>query len=297
MEEARTMSLLERWLDHGPLLTDGAWGTELQKRGLAPGDSADAWNLDHPPRVASVAQSYVDAGSRVILTNTFRANSIALRSAGLADRAGAINRAGVEISRAAAAGKALVFASIGPSGKILVSGEVSEEDLESAFVVQAEALARAAPDALVLETFSDIEEARIAVRAALRTGLPVIASFAFDSGRNRDRTMMGATPEQVAEAMTREGVAAVGANCGNGIDQFVPVCRRLHAACDLPVWIKPNAGLPEFVAGEIRYAQTPSEFAAQAPALLEAGALFLGGCCGAGPEFISALRAHLPTCA
>lgn len=291
------MSVLLEWLADGPLLTDGAWGTELQKLGLAPGDSADAWNLDHPRHVASVAQAYVDAGSRVILTNTFRANAIALAASGLAGRVSAINRAGVEISRAAAAGKALVFASIGPSGKVLASGEVSEEDLAAAFAAQVDALAAAGPDALLLETFSDIGEARIAIRAARQAGLPVIASFAFDSGKNRDRTMMGATPEQVAQAAVEEGASAIGANCGNGIEQFLSVCRRLRAASDLPVWIKPNAGLPELVNGEIRYSQSPAEFAAHAPALLAAGASFLGGCCGTGPEFIRSLRGHLSLCA
>lgn len=288
---------LTQWLANGPLLSDGAWGTELQKLGLAPGDLADTWNLDHPDRVATVARAYVDAGSRIILTNTFRANPISLAARGFSSRTAAINRAGVEISRAAAAGRALVFASIGPSGSMLLSGDVSPASLEAAFAAQAEALAAAGADALLVETMSDIEEARIALRAALRTRLPVLVAFAFGSGRNKDRTMMGVTPEQVAEAMAAEGAAAVGANCGAGVEHFVPLCRRLHAACDLPIWIKPNAGLPELSAGQIRYAQPPEEYASHTPALIEAGASFIGGCCGAGPDFIRALARHVPPCA
>jgi methionine synthase I (cobalamin-dependent) len=121
--------------------------------------------------------------------------------------------------------------------------------------------------------------------------LPVIVSFVFDVGRAKDRTMTGATPEQVAAAMTAEGADAVGANCGAGIGAFIPICRRLHAACDLPVWIKPNAGLPVMEGGEISYRTTPLDFAARVPELIAAGASFVGGCCGSTPAFIRAMSA------
>ncbi len=198
------MSRLREWLAGGLLITDGAWGTELQARGLDPGTVPDTWNLTHPERVEAVARAYVEAGSQVILTNTFRANSVAM-----AGDLEAINRAGVATSKRAAAGKALVFASIGPTGKMLMTGEMSEEQATAAFAAQAAALAEAGADALLVETMSDIEEARLAVAAAKGTGLPVIASFAFDSGKNKDRTMMGATPEAVAAAMVEAG-----ADCG-----------------------------------------------------------------------------------
>ena len=136
---------------------------------------------------------------------------------------------------------------------------------------------------------SDIEEARLAVAAAKSTGLPVIVSFAFDSGKNKDRTMMGATPEAVAAAMVEAGADAVGANCGVGIEQAAPICRRLRAACDLPIWIKPNAGLPKMEGAAIRYGTSAEFFASHYAALREAGASFLGGCCGSTPDFIRAL--------
>src|SRR5690349_15485844 len=186
------MRLLELCAN-GPVLTDGAWGTELQKRGLSLRSNPDLWNLEHPEKVAEVAQSYVAAGSRIILTNTFRANRIALGG-----DTRAINRAGVEISRRAADGRAYVFGSIGPTGKLLAAGEVEPGAVAYAFAEQAAALAEAGADALVIETVTELEEASLALAAARQTSLPVIVSFTFDTGRNRDRTMTGATPEQVA---------------------------------------------------------------------------------------------------
>jgi methionine synthase I (cobalamin-dependent) len=278
------VSHLREWLAGGLLIADGAWGTELQARGLAPGAAPDTWNLTHPERVEAVARAYVDAGSQVILTNTFRANAIAME--GDLD---AINRAGVAISKRAAMGQALVFASIGPTGKMLMADEISREQANAAFAAQAAALSDAGADALLVETMSDIEEARLAVAAAKSTGLPVIVSFAFDSGRNKDRTMMGATPESVAAAMVEAGANAVGANCGVGVEHASAVCRRLHAACDLPIWIKPNAGLPKMEGIAIRYDMSAEFFASHYAELREAGASFLGGCCGSTPDFIRAL--------
>jgi methionine synthase I (cobalamin-dependent) len=287
------MNLFDSWLRAGPLLTDGAWGTELQARGLEPGQNPDLWNLQHPGRVEEVGRCYADAGCRIILTNTFRSNAIALGegSKSLVDE---LNLAGVEISRRAAGDRCRVVASMGPSGKMLASGDVSPEQLAEAFAAQASALAAA--DALLIETMSDLEEAAIALRAARATGLPVIVSFAFDSGRKKDRTMTGATPEQAARAMEAEGASAIGANCGAGIESFAAVCSRLRAACRLPVWIKPNAGLPEIVDGRIAYRMTPEAFASYAPDLVAAGAGFLGGCCGSNPDFIRALGAELRRC-
>lgn len=282
----------DSWLCAGPLLTDGAWGTELQARGLDPGRNPDHWNLEHPDRVEDVARCYAAAGSRIILTNTFRSNAIALGDPALVEP---LNRAGVEISRRGAEGRCRVVASIGPSGKLLSAGDVSREELAAAFAAQASALAAA--DALLIETMSDIEEAVIAVRAARTTGLPVIVSFAFDSGKNKDRTMTGATPEKVAKAMEDEGASAVGANCGAGCESFTAVCSRLRRACSLPLWIKPNAGLPEISDGRVVYRTTPDEFASHARGLLAAGASFLGGCCGTNPDFIRALALELKRCA
>jgi len=283
-------TLLKELLARAPLITDGALGTQLQARGLPTGECPDVWNLSYPDRVEEVARAYVEAGSDIILTNTFRANRLALEAYGLADQVEGINRAGVELARRAAAGRARVFASIGPSGKMLVMGDVSEEDLRRAFSEQARVLAKAGADGIVIETMTDLAEAKLAVAAARDTGLPVAASMVFHSGREKDRTMTGVTPEQAAAELAAAGADVIGANCGLGIAGYVPICRRLRASTDRPIWIKPNAGLPEMVEGRVVYQTTPQEFAASVPALLEAGASFVGGCCGTAPEFIRAVK-------
>lgn len=275
------------------MVTDGAWGTELQALGLPIGEFPDLWNLDFPSKVLQVAGSYVDAGSQVILTNTFGANRLRLAEIGRATEVPTINRLGVEISGQAAKDRARVFASLGPSGKMLLNGDVTAEELRNCFTEQSEALALAGADALVVETMSDLEEARIAVQAAHETGLPVVACMVFDSGKVKDRTMMGNAPEQVAECLAEAGASVIGANCGQGIATVIEVCRRLRAATALPVWIKPNAGLPELRNGQARYMTGPEEFASSVPALIQAGASFVGGCCGTTPEFIRAINAAL----
>ena len=285
--------LFEELLATAPVLTDGAWGTEMQARGLQAGDCPDEWNLSHPERVEQVARAYVEAGSRIILTNTFGANRIMLVRHGLAEKVQDINRAGVEISRRAAVGSARVFASMGPCGKLLFADEVSAEEVSQAFEEQARALADAGADAIVIETMSDPAEAKLAVAAAAATGLPVVACMTFDSGREHDRTMMGTTPEEAARVLSDGGADVVGANCGQGAEGYIAICKRLRAVTDLPLWMKPNAGLPELLDGRLHYSETPQSFAGQAKALVAAGASFIGGCCGTSPEFIRELAACL----
>jgi 5-methyltetrahydrofolate--homocysteine methyltransferase len=285
--------LIEELIAEGPVLLDGAWGTELQARGLGVGEMADFWNLEHPDRVEEVARAYVEAGSQVILTNTFQANRISLERHPDVENVAAVNRAGVEISVRAAQGRARVFASIGSCGKLLMTGDVDEESLRAAFVEQAEALASGGADAIVIETMADLVEARLAIEAARSTGLPVVACMVFDAGKNRDRTMMGVTPEQAAEELTAAGADVIGANCGIGIEGYVPICSRLAAATIRPVWIKANAGLPELEDGQVIYRTTPEEFAGHVSSLVEAGATFVGGCCGTSPQFIAAIREQL----
>ncbi len=271
----------------GPVLTDGSWGTQIMKRGLQPRESPDSWNLTHPEKVEEVAREYVNAGSRVILTNTFGSNRFVLGKFGLADKVAKINIKGVEISKKAAGTKAYVFASMGPSGKLLVTKDVTEDNLRQAFEEQALAIAQAGADAIVVETMMDLSEARIAAEAAKQTGLPVIACLVFDAGKVKDRTMMGNTPEQAVDVLSRAGVDALGANCGQGIEGFIPICRRMRSATDLPLWMKPNAGLPEMAEGKVVYKTTAQEFVRFVPELVQAGANFIGGCCGTEQAFIS----------
>ena len=161
--------LIQHLLTHSPIVTDGAWGTQLQSFGLRIGECPDELNLTHPDLVDRVARSYIDAGSQIILTNTFGANRIALRRYGLEDQTVLINRRGIEISNHAAPVDVKVFASIGPTGKMLLTGEVSEDELYRVYAEQSRAQAAAGADAIVIETMSDPDEARIAVTAARET--------------------------------------------------------------------------------------------------------------------------------
>ncbi|MDR2171005.1 MAG: homocysteine S-methyltransferase family protein [Planctomycetaceae bacterium] len=278
------------WFKSGVFLLDGGWGTQLQACGLAIGEHPDLWNLSNPDAVYSVAESYVLAGSDVILSNTFGGSRFVLARHGAEDKLESINRAGVAISIRAAKGKAKVFASIGPSGMMLVSGNVTEQELYDAFLEQAVAIAAEAPDGIVIETMSDPTEAAIAVKAAKTTNLPVAVSMVFDSGKNKDRTMMGTTPEQAVSILTEAGADIIGSNCGQGIDGFIPICKRMRAVTNLPIWMKANAGLPQVIDGLTIYSQKPEEFAEKAKLLIEAGANFIGGCCGTTPDFIKELK-------
>jgi methionine synthase I (cobalamin-dependent) len=211
----------------------------------------------------------------------------------LADRVVQLNRAAAQISKRAVADRAVVFGSIGPSGKMLCMGEVSADELGDVFAEQASALADGGADGIVVETMADLEEAKVAVQAAKQTGLPVVGCMCFDSGADNDRTMMGITPEQAAEGLEAAGADVVGANCGQGIDGYIPIARRLAESTELPIWIKANAGIPKLVGSEVVYETTAQQFAARAGDLLSAGVSFIGGCCGTSPEFIQALRKEL----
>jgi methionine synthase I (cobalamin-dependent) len=285
--------LIARLLSDGPVVTDGAWGTQIQARGLPTGQCPDGWNLSHPDLVEEIPRAYVEAGSRVVITNTFRGNRLALDAAGLADQVVELNRQGAAISKRAAGGRASVFGSIGPSGKMLCMGEISAEELRDVFAQQAAALAEGGADGIVIETMGDLAEAVLAVEAAKSTGLPVVGCLCFDSGADLDRTMMGTTPEQAVEGLADAGADVVGANCGQGVKGYIDIGRRMAAASGLPGWIKANAGMPKIVEGEIVYEITPEQFSTKASQLVDAGVSFIGGCCGTSPEFIAALSKEL----
>lgn len=288
-------SVLETALSQGPVLLDGAWGTQFQLMGLPTGQAADRWNLEFPDRVEAVAQAYIEAGSRVILTNTFQANRFAISRSGLKDRVVELNRSGAAISRRAAGRDVLVFGSVGPTGVMLTLEEVPPEMIRSAFKEQIEGLRDGGVDGIVVETMSDPAEAALAIEAAHEVGLPVIACLCYDSGKKYDRTMMGTTPEEGTRILDDAGADGIGANCGQGIESYVSVCERIRAVTDRPIWIKANAGLPEMVEGKPLYRTTADEFADAALGLVKAGADFVGGCCGTSPEFIRAVAGRIQT--
>jgi len=271
---------------------DGAWGTELQRRGLPVGSPPELWNVENPDPVRAVAAGYVQAGSDVILTNTFGANRLVLEPYGAADRIGELAEAGAAISREAAGDDARVFASIGPSGKIVMMGDVPPDDIAASFAETARAVAQGGADAIVLETFNELEEVALAVQGVRSAcDLPVVISMTFDSGPDQAATMMGVSPADLAAVAVEHGAAAVGANCGVGPETLVQIVGLLREATDLPIWGKANAGLPVVVDGQTTFPMTPEAFAGFAGPLVEAGAQFIGGCCGTTPEHIRALRA------
>jgi len=278
--------LIETLVRRGAVVTDGAWGTQLQERGLEIGACPDEWNLSHPGRVEEVARAYVAAGSDIILSNTFGANRVRLAEFGLAGQVAEINRRGAAISKRAAGSNALVFASVGPTGKMVCAGEISEDELAVAYGEQARALKEGGADGIVIETMAELDEAKVALTAAKATGLPVVACMVFDTG---GRTMMGTTPAEAARALAEAGADVIGSNCGNGIGAFEAICAELHNATSLPLWIKANAGMPEMLNGKVVYRTTPAEFAAHVPALRRAGATFIGGCCGTTPSHLQAV--------
>ncbi len=271
-------------------VADGAWGTELDKLGCPPGYCREEWNVSQPDRVHQVAEAYVTAGAQIILTNTFSGNRITLAKHGYGEKVRDFNRAGARISKQAASNKALVFGSIGPTGKMVLMGEVGEDELFEVFKEQAEALAEGGADALVVETMTELAEVCTAVRAAKETGLAVAASMTYDSGKDKTSTMMGVTPEQAVEALLAAGADIIGCNCGIGIENYIQVAAKMRAVTDVPIWVKANAGLPEIEGDKVVYRMTAKEFAQKARQLVKAGANIVGGCCGTSPEFIAALR-------
>ena len=282
--------------DLPPLCTDGAWGTEMAKLGAQPGQMCDTWNVDDPDKVFSVAKAYIDAGSQIILTNTFNSNRVVLQKHNMAGRAAELSKAGAAISKRAAAGKAYVFGSIGPCGKIVMMGEITPDEVEAMAAEQAGALAAGGADAIVIETQSELAEAEAALRGVLKGGdIPAGVTFTFDSGADKDHTMMGVSIPQAYELARDLGASFVGANCGAGIETFVNIARQF-AACgsDLPIWVKGNAGQPQLDEnGKAVYTAPPATYAKVVRPLLDAGARFIGGCCGSSPEHIAAMARAL----
>jgi 5-methyltetrahydrofolate--homocysteine methyltransferase len=275
------------------LVSDGAWGTFLFRKGLAKGDCPELWCVDHPDEVRDIAASYLAAGADMVETNSFGGTSIRLAGHGLASRATELGEAAARLSREAAGDSKFVIASMGPTGKFLLMGEVSAEEMYASFAEQAEALARGGADALCVETMMDAEEAAIAVRAAKSTGLETICTFTFDKTvHGYYRTMTGLSPEDAASAALDAGADIVGSNCGNGFAGMVEVVKAMApAARGAPIMVQANAGLPISVDGVDVYPEGPEAMAALVPALLDAGASIVGGCCGTTPTHIAAIRA------
>lgn len=294
------MTILEAIKNRG-LLGDGAMGTQMQQAGLEPGGCGEAWNIEKPDAVLAIQRRYVEAGSDILLSNTFGACRIMLARHGHADEVPAINRAGVELARQAFGSKqGWVLGDIGPFGGLMEPlGEVPVESVRVAFREQAKALVGAGVDGIIIETQTALEELELAIEASLEAGAKcVIGSIAFDvtvNGKDA-RTMMGVSPEKAAEFLQSRGAHVAAANCGANVDMAwaAKIMTRYRAVCDLPLMAQPNAGLPKLVQMKVVYDMTPEEMASGVPALLESGARIVGGCCGSTPAHIAAFRKLIP---
>ena len=285
--------IVEDLKEKGILFSDGAWGTMMQERGLQPGECPDEWSLSHPDEIYSIAKAYIDAGSDMVETNSFGASSFKLEHFGLEDKAFDINKAAAELSRRAAGEDKHVIASVGPTGKLLLMGDVTEEELYDSFKEQAMGLEAGGADACCIETFSALDEATLAIPTAKeRTNLQVISTFTFEDTINGDyRTMMGVSPEQMVEEIVDAGADIVGTNCGNGMEKMAAIVKAMREYnAEIPILVHGNAGMPKNVAGKVVFPETPEEMANNVLDVISAGADIVGGCCGTTPEHIVAIR-------
>ncbi len=285
--------LLKRLLNE-VLVGDGAIGTMLYTKGVSLNSNFEHLNLVRPGLVAELAREYVAAGARVIETNTFGANYTKLSAIGLGHKVAEINLAGARIAREAAGDTALVAGSVGPL--VAIKGDVQERgvpEMEDFFRTQCSALAEGRVDFLLLETFSSLQQLKLAVKVARETGLPVSASLAFlEGGRSGD----GSSVESFSHAMETAGADMIGANCGAGPLELLKVIKRLSALSDKPISAYANSGFPEYLDGRYIYRATPDYFAAMALEMVAAGANLVGGCCGTTPEHIAALAGAIGGC-
>ncbi len=286
-------TFLERLQRGDVMIADGATGTNHQANGLLLGVPSEEWVFDEPDKVQALHRAFVDAGSDIILTCTFGGTRIRMRDSKFAAQSAELNQRAAELARNAAQARDDVFVagSMGPTGMLMEPfGELTHAECAENYAEQARALADGGVDFLLLETFFALEEAQAAIEGVQRaTNLPLVVSFSYDQGT---RTMMGLAPAQVVQAIAPLGVAAIGANCGKTLDAMEKIVAEMRAQnSGVPLWSKPNAGLPRMIGDVASYDVGPREMGEYAQKYIAAGAQIVGGCCGNTPEHVAAIAA------
>lgn len=283
------MNILDKLKNNGILIFDGALGTMLQAKGLKPGECPELWNITRSSDVREIAELYLNAGSDIISTNSFGASRIKLSRFGLAEKAIEINRTAAAICREAAGNDKHVAGSIGPTGKMLMMGDVTENELSDAFSEQAIALEQGGADIIIIETMSADDEASLAVKAArANTKCAIVITMTFSGDPNGGyHTMMGVSPEEMVFSMKEAGAHIIGSNCGNGIREMVDIAKLIRSADNkIPVIIQANAGMPDLIDGKTVFHESPELMASFVPELIRSGVSIIGGCCGTTPDHI-----------
>ncbi|MBX7246763.1 MAG: homocysteine S-methyltransferase family protein [Candidatus Sumerlaeaceae bacterium] len=280
------------------LVGDGAMGTQLQLAGLEPGGPGEVWNADEPDRVKAIQQRYADAGSDIIITNTFGANRSRLSLHGHEERAFELNKTGAAVARQVMGSDRYVLGDIGPFGGFIEPlGEASRGQVVEWFDEQARGLLEGGVDGFIIETMTALDEIECAIQAIRRhSKLPIVASLAFDKTQTGTfRTMMGVSPTQAATHLTNKGADIIACNCGTGLEigDYAAIVAEFRSATSLPIMAQPNAGMPELTDDGVVYHETPEMMTKGIPAIAAAGARIIGGCCGTTPEHIRLFRAEI----
>jgi len=290
------LKLKELLAEKRVVITDGAVGTWLAEKGeLQPGQPPELLNLSSPATIKKVHEEYLEAGSEIILTNTFGANPFKLARVSLADKTEEINRQAVLLARKARGNTpALIAGDIGPAGELLEPlGNLSAEKLVSGYRKIVSVLADEGVDLFLLETFSSLKEAELIAETISKiSSLPSIVSLTFEIGKRGPRTLMGESPEDAVRAFGNS-IFSLGTNCGGDSREAIIVISALKKQTGLPLWVKPNAGRPQIFEGKTVFPESPEEAAEQAKELAAAGARFIGGCCGTAPAHIKAIKNRL----
>ncbi|MBK8945974.1 MAG: homocysteine S-methyltransferase family protein [Ignavibacteriae bacterium] len=278
------------------LVSDGAWGTFLHKQGLQPGECPELWNATNHDKVFNIAKSYIDASADIILTNSFGGSPFKLSHYELQERTYELNKLAAEISREAAGDDKLVLGSIGPTGIILMMGEVTEDELYEGFKIQAKGLIDGGVNAICIETMSALDEAIQAIKAVKSiSNIEIVCTFTFEKMVDGSyKTMMGTSPTEMVKELSEIGVDVIGANCGNGFENMIEIVKEIRSIeKNIPILIHANAGMPILVDEKTVFQESPEFMASLVGELKNCGANIIGGCCGTTPEHIRAIAQKL----